>query len=249
MVFNKVFSLFNKVVTPFTLQRDIWRRLVLFGSRKKKSPCRFCDNNVEFMKQYNDYFCPKCERFQSEDSVKEIKLLPIFKLKKYNFAAQKYAYIIYNSLGSRIAFAEKRDVTKFVSDKKYNIRYYFFNDMKRIVGSVDGSSGAANKISEASWKIFDYGRNLRAEIRHISESDTWQILDTNGEIIALRDPEDNRSLKNKMRQFTFVNPENREEVYFQTNRKAGFVLQILSDKLDPHIGWGFIVALHQRAYA
>ncbi len=221
----------------------------MFGSKKKKRPCKFCDSNVEYMKQYNDYFCSKCERFLSEDIVKEIKLLPIYKLKKYNFAAQKYAYIIYNTLGSRIAFAEKRDVTKFVVDKNYNIRYYFFNDVNRVIGSVDGSSRASNKISDASWKIFDYGRNLRGEIKHIAKADLWQIFDTNGEIIAIRDPEDSQSLKNKMRQFTFIHPENREEVYFQTKRKAGFTLQLLSDKLDPHIGWGFVVALHQRAYA
>ncbi|MHA1154966.1 MAG: hypothetical protein ACTSQK_02570 [Candidatus Heimdallarchaeota archaeon] len=221
----------------------------MFGSKKKKYPCKFCDSNTEHMKQYNDYFCSKCERFQSEDSVKEPKLLQIYKLKKYNFAAQKYTYIIYNSLGSKIAFAEKRDVTKFVADKKYNIRYYFFNDVNRVIGSVDGHSLASNKASDASWKIYDYGRNLRGEIRHIAESDTWQIHDANGEIIAIRDPEDSKSLKNKMRQFTFVNPDNREEIFFQANRKTGFILQKISDKFDSHIGWGFIVALHQRVYA
>ena len=120
--------------------------------------------------------------------------------------------------------------------------------MNRVIGSVDGHSLVSNKASDASWKIYDYGRNLRGEIKHIVESDTWQILDANGKIIAIRDPEDSKSLKNKMRQFTFVNPDNREEIFFQANRKAGFELQQISDKLDPHIGWGFIVALHQRVY-
>lgn len=200
------------------------------------------------MKQYNDYFCSKCERFQTEDSVREIKLLPLYKLKKYNFSAQKYAYIVYNSLGSKIAFAEKRDVTKFVADKNYNIRYYFFNDVNRVIGSVDGSSMVSNTNSDASWKIYDYGRNLRGEIKHLAASDTWQIFDTNGEIFALRDPKDSQSLKNKMRQFTFVSSENQDDIFFQAKRKAGFTLELISDKLDPHIGWGFIVALHQRAY-
>ena len=52
-----------------------------------------------------------------------------------------------------------------------------------------------------------------------------------------------------MRQFTLVNPENIEESYFQVKRKAGFNLQIQSDTFDPHIGWGFTIALHQRLYS
>ena len=43
--------------------------------------------------------------------------------------------------------------------------------------------------------------------------------------------------------------DNREDIFFQASRKTGFILQQISDKLDPHIGWGFIVALHQRVYA
>jgi len=220
----------------------------MFG-KKKKIPCKFCGKNVHHLKQYNDSFCSECERFQSEDLVKEIKLLPIFKLKTYNFAAQKYTYIVYNSLGSKIAFAEKRDVTKFVSDKNYNIRYYFFNDVNRVIGSIDGSSLVLDTTRDATWKVYDYGRNLRAEIRHLAESDTWEIIDASGKIIAIRDVDASQSLQKKMREFTFVNPEDKEEIFFQAKRKAGFSLQLISETVDPHIGWGFIIALHQRLYA
>ena len=200
------------------------------------------------MKVYDDFFCPKCQRFQSEVSKGEVKLLQIFKLNKYLFNAQKYTYIIYNELGSKVAIAEKRDVSKFVSDKNYGITYYLFNDINRIIVAIDSAPLKSQQTTDSSWKVYDYARNLRGEIEHLHESDTWQIIDKEGSIIALRDPKDSRSLKETMRQFTIVDANDSDKTLFQVFRKGGFNLTMIDKEIDPHLGWGFVIALHRKLY-
>ena len=200
------------------------------------------------MKLYDDFFCPNCLRFQSESQVKEIKLLPIFKLKKYHYVAHKHTYVIYNEMDSKVGSCERRDLSKYIGKKDLNIRYYFFNDINRIIASVDGKSYNSLKDTDASWKVYDYGRNLRGEIVHIAESDTWQIKNSNGEIIALRDPSDGKAALQTARQFTIIDSKDPEKILFQIIRKGGFRLEIISPDADPHIAWGAVVAIHRRFY-
>lgn len=221
----------------------------MFGSKKRKIPCKFCNETAEYLKEYDDFFCKKCERFQSETSPKEVKKLPIFKLDNYVFAAQKYSYFIYNELGSKIGYAEKRDVSKYITEKNFGIRYYFYNDINRIVGSLDCKPVQQLKTSDGAWRIYDLARKLRGEIHHISESDTWQILDTSGEIVALRDPKDGRTLQETMRQFTIVNANVLEHSLFQVYRKGGFKLRIIDKEIDTLLAWGFVIAIHQKYYS
>ncbi|NHJ04156.1 MAG: hypothetical protein EAX90_04990 [Candidatus Heimdallarchaeota archaeon] len=221
----------------------------MFGSKKRKIPCKFCDKTAEYLKVYNDFFCVNCQRFQSEVSPKEIRTLQIFKLKNYLFAAQKYTYIIYNELGSKIAYAEKRDITKFVSDKNFGIRYYFYNDLNSIIGSLDCKPIRLLNTNDGLWKIYDIGRNICGEIRHLSESDTWQILTPENQIIALRDPKDSRTLQETMRQFTIIDANDSEHMLFQVNRKNGFQIKIFDQDFETLITWGFVIALHQKYYS
>ena len=98
-------------------------------------------------------------------------------------------------------------------------------------------------------KIYDIGRNFCGEIRHISESDTWQIFNSDNQIIALRDPKDGRSLQQTMRQFTIVNVNDPENLLFQINRKNGFQLELFDQDFDTLLAWGYVIALHQKYYS
>ncbi|MFW9922998.1 MAG: hypothetical protein ACFFDW_06885 [Candidatus Thorarchaeota archaeon] len=219
------------------------------GLKSKKINCKFCDKSADYMKEYNDYFCSKCNRFQSEDIVTEVKLLPVFRLRNYTFSAQKYSYAIYNELGSRIANIERRDLGKVSPDKNYSIRYMMYNDVNRIIATADGSYNESINGQDGSWKVYDYGRNFRAEIKFIAESDTWQIFDSEGTLIAIRDPKDNKSLSESMRQYTFIDSNNAENTKFQLKRKGGsFKLSILDSYFEPSIAWTFILALHRKFY-
>ncbi len=218
------------------------------SSKSKKISCKFCAKTAEYMKIYNDYFCPKCLRFQSEANIADIKILPIFKLKVYNFNAQKYAYIINNELDSKIGSCERRDLTKYISKKEYDIRYYFFNDINRIVASMDDRTLNENKVADASWKIYNYGRNLLGEIKHLASSDTWQIFDSNAKLIAIRSPNDNQSVSQTARDFTIVDAEDNNNILFKITRKIGFQLRILSDEIDSLLGWAMVIAVHKRYY-
>jgi hypothetical protein len=217
--------------------------------KKRKINCKFCQQKADFIHAYNDYFCSKCYRFQNESLSKEIKLLPIFKLKKYNFVAQKYSYTINNDLGSRLGLFERRDLSKYISKKEYNIRYVLFNDINRIVGSVDGSTLNDLKGAEASWKIYDYGRNLRGEVKYLPETEKWQIVDPSGNIIAIRNPLDSSADIQTARSFTIINPEDQEVHYFRIIRKGGgFRLEILDETFDPHFAISMVIPIHRKFY-
>jgi len=218
------------------------------NSKKRKLNCKFCQKNAEYMKLFSDFFCPNCLRFQKESLVTDPKLLPIFKLKKYKFTAQKYAYFIYSEIDSKIGSCERRDLSKYLSKKDYNIRYIFLNDMDRIIASLDGKTLNALKDADASWKVYDYGRNYRGEIKLSSESDTWQILNSKGEIIGLRDPQDSKAALQTARQFTILDANNSENLLFRISRKAGFILQMISEDFDPHLAWGTVIGIHRKYY-
>ncbi|MBN1328975.1 MAG: hypothetical protein JXA54_05835 [Candidatus Heimdallarchaeota archaeon] len=218
------------------------------SSKSKKITCKFCDKTAEYMKLYNDYFCSKCLRFQTETTITEVKILPIFKLKVYNFNAQKYAYIINNELDSRIGSCERRDLTKFISKKDYDIRYYFFNDINRIVASMDGRTINDIKDANASWKIYNYGRHFLGEIVHLASTDTWQIHDSDGKVLAIRNPDDNQVVTQTAREFTIVSAENNKNILCKITRKIGFQLRIFSDEFDSLLGWGLVIAIHRRYY-
>ncbi|MHA1212856.1 MAG: hypothetical protein ACTSSH_10380, partial [Candidatus Heimdallarchaeota archaeon] len=219
------------------------------SSKKRRLPCKFCGKDAEYAKLYDDFFCPKCLRFQKEGKVSEVKLLPIFKLKIYNFNAQKHTYLISNELESRIGLIERRDLSKYIGKKDYNIRYYFLNDVKRIIGSVDGRIMNKSKDADASWKIYDYGRNLRGEIKHIVATDTWQILDSANQVIAIRDAAaDSKVALQTAKQFTLVDVNDPEHKLFRINRKIGFRLQMLSDTADIHFAWAMVISIHRRYY-
>ncbi|HUT80019.1 MAG TPA: hypothetical protein VMZ29_02360 [Candidatus Bathyarchaeia archaeon] len=216
--------------------------------KSKKISCKFCAKTAEYMKLYNDYFCSKCLRFQTEANISEVKILPIFKLKTYNFNAQKYAYIINNELDSKIGSCERRDLSKYINKKDYDIRYYFFNDINRIVASMDGRTLNDIKDADATWKIYNYGRHLLGEIKHIANSDTWQIFDSESRLIAIRNPNDKQTVTQTAREFTIVADANSENVLFKITRKVGFQLTILADDIDTLLGWGMVVAVHRRYY-
>ncbi|NHJ39117.1 MAG: hypothetical protein FK731_03720 [Asgard group archaeon] len=217
--------------------------------KKRKISCKFCNEKADYLKMYNDYFCSKCLRFQNESSVSDVKLLPFFKLKKYNIIAQKYSYIINNELGSRIGTIERRDISKFVSKKDYNLRYIYFNDINRIIASVDGKSLNTLKNADASWKVFDHGRNYLGEIKHLFETDFWQIVNTEGEIIAIRNPMDSGVDLQTARTFTIVNPEKNDVKYFQILRKGGsFQIHLLDETFDPHFALAIVIGIHRRYY-
>jgi len=216
---------------------------------KRKLNCKFCQTKAEFMKLYNDFFCPSCLRFQNESSVTDPKLLPVFKLKKYKFTAQKYAYFIYSEIDSKIGSCERRDLSKYLGKKDYNIRYVFLNEADRIVASVDGRTLNALKDSDASWKVYDYGRHYRGEIKLISETDSWQILDSNHNIIGVRDPQDSKTALETARQFTIIDANDSEKILFQITRKAaGFILQMVSSDFDPHLAWATVIGIHRKYY-
>jgi hypothetical protein len=223
---------------------------VLFLSpKKRKINCKFCQQKADYIHAYNDFFCSKCQRFQNESLVKEIKLLPILKLKKYNFVAQKYSYTISNDLGSRIGLFERRDLSKYISKKEYNVRYILFNDINRIVGSVDGRSLNDLKDADASWKVFDYGRNSRGEIKYFPDKEKWQITDVNGEIIAIRNPMDSSADIQTARLFTLTHPEDHDIHYFRIIRKGGgFRLEILDETFDPHFAVSIVIPIHRKFY-
>jgi len=181
-------------------------------------------------------------------SSSEGNILPVMKLKSYNFTTQKYAYFIYNELNSKIGSCERRDLSKYISKKDYNIRYYFFNDINRIIASLDGKTTNELKDSNASWQIYDYGRLLRGEIKYIVESDSWQILDSEKNVIALRDPRDEQAALKTARQFTIIDANNSENQLFQIIRKTGFQLKINSSEVDPHIAWATVIAIHRKYY-
>lgn len=219
------------------------------SSKKRKLNCKFCQQKAEFMKLYNDFFCPSCLRFQKESQAKDPKLLPVFKLKKYKFTAQKYAYFIYSEIDSKIGSSERRDLSKYIGKKDYNIRYIFLNDIDRIIASVDGKTLNDLKDSDASWKVYDYGRNFRGEIKLLSETDSWQILDSNGTLIGVRDPQDSRAALQTARQFTIIDANNSENMLFQMSRKAaGFILQMVSSDFDPHLAWATVIGIHRKYY-
>lgn len=223
--------------------------LPLFGSKKKKINCKFCGKNTDYLKVYNDFFCSNCNRFQSEDKVDEVKNLQIFRLKKYNFTAQKYSYFIYNELGSKIAFIERRDISKYTSDKEFNLRYLVFNDVNRIIASIDGKKVNSQKNSDGTWLVYDYGRNLRGKIQFVAEEDIWKIFDANDKLIGIRKRDDNKSLSKSMRQYILLDPDNPDNRLFKVNRKGGFELTFIDNYFDPYLGWAFVIALHRKFYA
>jgi hypothetical protein len=201
------------------------------------------------MKLYNDFFCPSCLRYQNESAVTEPKLLPVFKLKKYKFTAQKYAYFIYSEIDSKIGSCERRDISKYVGKKDYNIRYIFLNDIDRIIASVDGKTLNALKDSDASWKAYAYGRHYRGEIKLISETDSWQISDQNNNLIGVRDPQDSRAALQTARQFTIIDANDSEKTLFQITRKAAvFILQMVASDFDPHLAWATVIGIHRKYY-
>ena len=53
------------------------------GSSKRNIPCKTCGKKADFIKMYNDYFCPNCVRFANESLIKETKLPAIMKLNEY----------------------------------------------------------------------------------------------------------------------------------------------------------------------
>jgi hypothetical protein len=218
------------------------------GSKKRKLNCKFCQENAEYMNLYNDFFCSSCLRFQKESNVTDPKLLPVFKLKNYTITAQKYAYFIYSEIDSKIGSCERRDLSKFLSKKDYNIRYIFLNDINRIIASIDGKTVNALKDTDASWKVYDYGRNYRGEIKLLSDSDSWQILNPNGEIIGVRDPLDSKTALETARQFTIIDANNSENMHFRITRKVGFKLQMFSEDFDPHLAWGTVIGIHRKYY-
>ncbi len=216
---------------------------------KRKLNCIFCQEKAEFMKLYNDFFCPSCLRFRKESLADDPKLLPVFKLNKYKFTAQKYAYFIYSEIDSKIGSCERRDLSKYIGKKDYNIRYVFFNEVDRIIASVDGRILNDLKDSDASWKVYDYGRNYRGEIKLTHETESWQILDSNNNIIGVRDPQDSKTALQTARQFTIIDAQNSEEIFFQITRKAaGFILHMLSSDFDPHLAWATIIGIHRKYY-
>ncbi|NHJ47773.1 MAG: hypothetical protein FK733_08295 [Asgard group archaeon] len=217
--------------------------------KKRKINCKFCQQKADFIHAYNDFFCSKCFRFQNESLTKEIKLLPILKLKKYNFVAQKYSYTISNDLGSRLGLFERRDLSKFISKKDYNIRYVLYNDINRIVGSVDGRSLNDLKGANASWKVYDYGRNLRGEIQYFPETEKWHIVNANGELIAVRNPMDSSADIQTARSFIITHPEGYDVHYFRITRKGGgFRLEILNESFDPHFAISIVIPIHRKFY-
>ena len=170
-------------------------------------------------------------------------------MKKYKFTAQKYAYFIYSEIDSKIGSCERRDLSTYIGKKDYNIRYIFLNDIDRIIASVDGKTLNALKDTDASWKVFDYGRNYHGEIKLLSDSDSWQILDQNGNIIGVRDPEDSRTALQTARQFTIIDANNSEKMLLRISRKAAsFILQMISEDFDPHLAWATIIGIHSKYY-
>ncbi|MHA1243965.1 MAG: hypothetical protein ACTSP7_05250 [Candidatus Heimdallarchaeota archaeon] len=217
------------------------------GSSKRKIPCKTCGKKADFVKMYNDYFCTNCVRFENESLIKETKLPAIMKLDEYLFTAQKYAYIIYNNQSYKLGSCERRDLSKLVKNLDYPIRYYFFNDVNRIVGTTESKSMHA-KGSDGTWKVYDTGRNFRGEIKFIAASDTWQALDQTGNIIAVRDSEDSRVALQTARRFTLVDNNDSENKLIQILRKNGFLLKRIDKEFDPYLAWSIIIAIHRVYY-
>jgi hypothetical protein len=217
------------------------------SSSKRKIPCKKCGKNADFVKMYNDYFCSNCLRFANESLIKETKLPAIMKLNEYLFTAQKYAYFIYNNQSYKLGSVERRDLSKLVKNLEYPIRYYFFNDVNRIVGTTDSKSMHA-KGSDGIWKVYDYGQNLKGEIKFIAASDTWQVFDESGTIIAIRDPEDSKVALQTARRFTLVDTNDSEKQIIQILRKNGFLLKRIDKEFDPYLAWSLIIAIHRVYY-
>jgi hypothetical protein len=219
----------------------------LFGSRRKKT-CKFCGENAQYIKEYDDYFCPHCKLFQyEEDKLIETKILPELKLKKYNFIPQKYHYYIFDQLETKIARCERRNLSNYVTDKEQFFRYLFFNQLNRIILSISSSTQLTFSDQDSLWKVYDYGHNYRGQVKHLIKSDTWQILDPSDEIIALRDPKDSRTKYQAARYFTILDSESKEEL-FTVQRKHGFELAMTLDSFDPHLAWCFVIAIHRSYY-
>ncbi|MHA1126596.1 MAG: hypothetical protein ACTSO7_14335 [Candidatus Heimdallarchaeota archaeon] len=217
------------------------------GSSKRKIPCKICGKKADFVKMYNDYFCSSCVRFENESASKETKLPAIMKLNEYLFTAQKYAYFIYNNQNYKLGSCERRDLSKLAKNLEYPIRYYFFNDVKRIIGTTDSKSMHA-KGSDGIWKVYDYGQNLKGEIKFIAASDTWQVFDKDGDIIAVRDPEDSRVALQTARRFTLVDTNDSETKRIQIFRKKGFLMKRIDKEFDPYLAWTVIIAIHRVYY-
>jgi hypothetical protein len=221
----------------------------LFGRDKRKIPCKFCSKDAIFVKEYNEYFCSDCNRFQLGTGKEDIKLLPVLKLKHYKFSAQKLAYIVYDQLGTKIAYCERRDISRYTDDKQFGIRYLFFNNTDRMIASVDGYAVRSFKEIDSEWRVFDYGRHLRGIIINEAETDNWKIVDTNNEQIALREPEEAKSDFTAMRSFTFIDSVEDKNKLFSVQKKGGaFYIDILVETIDPHFAWAFIIALHRKYY-
>lgn len=201
------------------------------------------------MKEYDDYYCSHCQRFQMEEEAeKEVSLLPVFKLKEYLFTCQKYAYLVETTLGAKIAYGERRDISRFAVSADKHFRYYFFNNIKRIIASIDSSTVQSFTEPDAAWKVYDYGRNFRGEIKYLVESDSWHILDAQGELLGLRDPGDQHTPYKASRNFTVLDANNQERELFKIQRKARFTLKIIAEDVDPHLAWGFLVGIHRKYF-
>ncbi|MHA1629557.1 MAG: hypothetical protein ACTSXO_09225 [Candidatus Heimdallarchaeota archaeon] len=217
-----------------------------FGSKKRKISCKFCQEKAEYIKIYDDYFCSSCSRFQTETKTAERKLVPVLKLSDYKFTAQKFNYIVYNKLGSRIASIEKRDLSKYLGKKAFPIRFVFLNDINRIIGSVDSRKENALKSADALWQVYDLGRNLRGEIRFTVANNSWEIQDYEGALLGTQKSTDSSKSLQLLRTLTVVNPSNVEEILFSITRKGGFILNISSSTIDPYLAWAMVVCWHRR---
>jgi len=217
------------------------------GSSKRKIPCKICGKKADFVKMYNDYFCSNCVRFENESLSKKTKLPAIMKLDEYLFTAQKYAYFIYTTQNYKLGSCERRDLSKLVKNLKYPIRYYFVNDVKRIIGTTESQSMHA-KGSDGIWKVYDYGHNFRGEIKFTATSDTWQVIDEADNIIAVRNPEDSKIALQTARRFSLVDSNDLENPLIQIDRKNGFLLKRIDKEFDPYLAWSVIIAIHRVYY-
>lgn len=217
------------------------------GSSKRKIPCKKCGKNANFVKMYNDYFCSNCVRFENESISKETKQPAIMKLDEYLFTAQKYAYFIYNNQSYKLGSCERRDLSKLVKNMQYPIRYYFFNDINRIIGMTESKSMHA-KGSDGEWRVYDYGHNFKGEIKFIAASDTWQVFDESGTVIAVRDPEDSRVALQTARRFSLLDANDSENKLVQILRKNGFLLKRINKEFDPYLAWSVVIAIHRVYY-